>query len=82
MPKGLVVAANTKEFLTGKYANAADGNSRLLKAVCEMHARAYSLDFAGVKLLLAAGPWDRAKTAKANATIRSAYSSPHNLGRK
>jgi transcriptional regulator with XRE-family HTH domain len=66
----------TREFMSGKYANGPNWNSRLFAAACDLNARGMTIERAQPLLLAAARPWDDSESDTAVRTIRSAYSQP------
>ena len=64
----------TRRFLDGEYADEVGWNGRLFRAAADMAGCGLPLDDALPQLLVGAGPWTQGDSAKARATIESAYS--------
>jgi hypothetical protein len=67
---------NTRQFLSGKHANAEGWNAKLFAAACDMAGNGVPHEKAEEMLLLGAQPWNDDEREKAVATIASAFSEP------
>ena len=72
----LIGSPSTREFLTGRFAEAPNWNGRLFAAACDLAGRRVSQDEAQRLLLVAARPWNQSERENAIRTIESAYQQP------